>query len=550
MSENPDSSGSDVRSATYVFLRELKERGVDKLFMVSGTDYAAFIEEKSKDVRNELPDFFLVPHEITAAAAAMGYSIGGKIGAVAVHTTPGTANALGMIMNAHGSKIPLLIIAGRSPYTERGSPASRNLRIHWLQECRDQGEMVRQWVKWDFEIRTADQIPETVSRAIQLALSEPQGPVYVTLPREVSIEKIRPRRTRASVYEPGPSRKALDLSVNLINRAENPVIITWRAGKKKEWFESLKAFADRVGIPVLNYVGEYVNYPSSGISALDNYDLSKVDLVITVEVDVPWIPKYIDVNAKVIRVDTDPGFASIPFYGFPCDVCIQSTPSEFFDQILYRVKPKEWNKEQLKELKEKQEDSKRKEIERLSDKSPIHPRYLSYKIGELGLAIMNEYTFNPRYAKLDRSNSYFGPPAVGTLGWAIGAAIGYKLATGNDVIATVGDGSFIFGVPDAFYYASLKVPVMVVIYDNGGWYASALAVKEVFPEGNAVKNNRYPGADFEYRMRLGESITSYGGFYKLVEDPQELDEALKMGADYVTSKNKPAIIQVITERDR
>ncbi|MFZ8823244.1 MAG: thiamine pyrophosphate-dependent enzyme, partial [Desulfurococcales archaeon] len=66
---------------------------------------------------------------------------------------------------------------------------------------------------------------------------------------------------------------------------------------------------------------------------------------------------------------------------------------------------------------------------------------------------------------------------MGYLGWALGAAVEYRMAGGRDVIATVGDGQFIFGVPDAFYYIAYKNPVMVVIFDNGGWLASANSVK-------------------------------------------------------------------------
>ncbi|MEM3245080.1 MAG: thiamine pyrophosphate-binding protein, partial [Metallosphaera sp.] len=83
-----------IRTSAGVILHGLKERGVDKIFMVSGTDYAAFIEEKVRDP--SLPDFVVVPHEITAASMALGYSLAGKLGVVAVHTIPGTLNALGV----------------------------------------------------------------------------------------------------------------------------------------------------------------------------------------------------------------------------------------------------------------------------------------------------------------------------------------------------------------------------------------------------------------------------------------------------------------------
>ncbi len=111
-----------------VVLRGLKEMGVDRMFIVSGIDYPAFIEEKVRN-KEDAPDFIVVPHEITATSAAMGYSMAEKLGVVAVHTTPGTANAVGIIANAFYARRPLLVIAGGSPYTEEGHPASRSFRI-------------------------------------------------------------------------------------------------------------------------------------------------------------------------------------------------------------------------------------------------------------------------------------------------------------------------------------------------------------------------------------------------------------------------------------
>jgi len=275
--------------------------------MVSGTDYAAFIEEKVRD--HSLPDFVIVPHEITAASAALGYSLAGKLGVVAVHTVPGTANSLGIIANAFTSRIPLIVIAGRSPYTEEGSTASRNLRIHWTQEARDQGGLVRQYVKWDFEVRRASQMEVAVMRALQIARSKPQGPVYLVIPREVSVERSSSRRVPMDPYEPGPSPSALRRIEELIRESEKPAIITWRAGRRESWYASLQRFAERLGAPVLHYVGEVVNYPSTGWMALDRLDLSEPDLLIVVESEVPWIPKKVRVNAKVIKVDVDPSYS-------------------------------------------------------------------------------------------------------------------------------------------------------------------------------------------------------------------------------------------------
>ena len=127
-----------------------------------------------------------VPHENVAMAMAQGYyQISGKPAAVMVHVTVGTANTICGLMNSSRDNIPLLLMAGRTPLTETGNIGSRNIGIHWGQENFDQGGMVREYVKWDYELRSNQPVDTVVGRALDIAISEPRGPVYLTLPREV-----------------------------------------------------------------------------------------------------------------------------------------------------------------------------------------------------------------------------------------------------------------------------------------------------------------------------------------------------------------------------
>jgi Thiamine pyrophosphate-requiring enzymes [acetolactate synthase, pyruvate dehydrogenase (cytochrome), glyoxylate carboligase, phosphonopyruvate decarboxylase] len=530
-------------SGAAIALSILSELGVDRIFIVSGTDYAQFVEERARGVG---PEFVEVPHEITAVAAAIGYSFGGKLGVVALHTTPGTANGLGNIMNAYGSRIPLVVIAGRTPYLEEDGPAARNLRIHWTQEARDQGQIVRQWVKWDFEVRRASQVSTSVTRAVQLALSEPRGPVYLNFPREVTVEEAENRRIVMSPYEPGPDPAAIKKAQQMISEATNPVIITWRAGRREEWFNSLRNFAERAAIPVLNYVGEVVNYPSSGPMALDKFDISSADLLLVLENEVPWIPKKVKVRGRVIKVDVQPGHMEIPYYGFPCDLTVQSSLSSFLDSL--SVQGDEERRARISQMKREQWKAKEDEINDLSRRKTIHPRYLSYHVGRLGLTVLNEYPLNPAYGVFDSFGSYLGRLSVGHLGYSLGAALGYTLATGRESVAVVGDGSFIFGVPEAFYYVAKQRPVLVVIFDNGGWLASAEAVEEVVPEGVAVAKRNFPGAELR-RYDIGATVKAYGGHFRLIEDPSEVPELLNEGLNEVR-KGRISVLQFVVEKTR
>ena len=102
-----------------------------------------------------------------------------------VHVSVGTANALCGALNAAREFVPVLFTAGRSPLLESGAPGARDVYIHWAQEMFDQAGMLREAVKWDYELRNGQQLETVVDRALTVAASEPKGPVYLSLPREV-----------------------------------------------------------------------------------------------------------------------------------------------------------------------------------------------------------------------------------------------------------------------------------------------------------------------------------------------------------------------------
>jgi len=170
------------------YLELLAARGVEYFFGNGGTDFAPIVEAYAKRFSQEqmLPKPIPVPHEITAVAMAHGYTmVTGKPQVVMVHTIPGTANATSGIINAARSNTPMLFSAGRTPLTEGDLAGSRDGGIHWAQESFDQGSMVREWVKWDYELRPDADLEGVVDRALAITQSEPAGPVYLTLPREV-----------------------------------------------------------------------------------------------------------------------------------------------------------------------------------------------------------------------------------------------------------------------------------------------------------------------------------------------------------------------------
>ena len=211
-----DGANTQAQTVAEAFLRSLKRRGIDYVLANAGTDFAPVIEGIVSCERrgDSIPQFLTIPHENLAVAMGHGYyQTAGKPAAVMVHVTVGTGNTVCALMNANRDNVPLLLMAGRTPITQSGHIASRSAPIHWGQENFDQAGIVREYTKWDFELRAGQSPDEVIGRALDVALSEPRGPVYLTLPREVLAEQERsPARALppTAIAAPQPSQRHIE----------------------------------------------------------------------------------------------------------------------------------------------------------------------------------------------------------------------------------------------------------------------------------------------------------------------------------------------------
>jgi len=173
--------------AAEIFLKTLSEHGVDYFFCNPGTDFPPIVEAftRAQGSNAKLPQPVLVPHENLAVAMAHGaYLMTGRPQAVMVHVNVGTGNTINNVTNAARDRAPLILAAGRTPFTEKGSFGSRSRSIHWAQEMFDQAGMLRELVKWDYEMKVPEQAADVAARAYEMTMTSPRGPVYLVLPRE------------------------------------------------------------------------------------------------------------------------------------------------------------------------------------------------------------------------------------------------------------------------------------------------------------------------------------------------------------------------------
>src|SRR5580765_7380474 len=259
-----------VSTGAEAFLEQVRALGVVRyLFANTGTDHGPLIEALAKTAKEDPNDIqpIVVPHELAAVSMAHGYyNVTQQPQMVLVHTLPGTANALGGILNAQSSNVPLFLVAGRTPITEGELRGGKSQNIHWRQESRDQGAVVREFVKWDYEIRTNQNLAAVVSRAYKIAMSEPRGPVYMTLPREWLAEALE----STQVFSPdalAPATKtqadqaSLEKTAEWLIGAESPLIVTKYLGRNPEAVQYLVELADLLAIPVVQQLS-YVNFPT------------------------------------------------------------------------------------------------------------------------------------------------------------------------------------------------------------------------------------------------------------------------------------------------
>ncbi len=169
--------------------------GIDYIFFTSGSEIC-FYQEAIAKIKSEgraAPKLVTITHEHVGLNAALGYAaISGRPAVTAVHVDAGTLHQGGAIHTAYRSGLPVLMTAGAPPTSYPGSiRGARGVGGHiWMQQVYDQHAIVRQYVKWDHRLEYQDNAGLIVGRALQLACSPPCGPVYLSLPQEISLRQI------------------------------------------------------------------------------------------------------------------------------------------------------------------------------------------------------------------------------------------------------------------------------------------------------------------------------------------------------------------------
>lgn len=554
-----------------VYLEILADRGVEYLFANAGTDFAPLIEAlaKAQALGTPHPQPITCPHENTAQHMAIGYYLAtGRPQLTMMHVNVGTANAMNGLLNASRGQVPMLFTAGRTPTNEDTLKGHRSLDIHWTQEMFDQAGMTREAVKWDYELRNAEQVETVIDRMLSVTMSDPKGPAYLSLPREVlAIEMERfeyesPGRVQPTAPS-APNAAALDEAAAILAKAENPVIITNWAGRNPGVMPALSKLAEDFAIPVVEYRNRYVaisrQHPMYA-GGNPNPFVEAADAILVIDSATPWLPSQVQPSedCKVIHIAPDPHYSFLPIRGFRADIALAcgsdigliALAAAMESHAKSGASSRDKRRARIEEKHAELEEGWAKKLEQVKDQTPLHPAYISHCISQISdseTIFAKESQLQVQYLDTSKPTKILNAGASSGLGHGMGVALGAKLADREKlVIGTHGDGSYMFNVPVSAHYVAAEqdLPILSIVFNNQKWQAVRGSTLGLNPDGYAAKANQPPLMYFTVDQHYEKLVEVSGGYGEQVNDPRDLMPALERALKAVTVDRRQALLNI------
>jgi acetolactate synthase-1/2/3 large subunit len=565
-----------MASGSSQFLDALFEAGVRYLFANLGSDHSGIVEAlaEAKAMGKPTPALITCPTEMVALSAAHGFAqVSGMAQAVVVHVECGTQSLAGAVHNAAKGRVPVLIFAGASPFSQHGElKAGRNEFIHWIQDVHDQRGLVRGYTKFDYELHCADQVREVTHRALRFAYSEPQGPVYLMAAREVleaaANSDMRLPASWRPVMPAALTGEAVEVIATDLLRARRPLIVTSYLGRKPQAVAALVSLCNRFGIAVLESVPSYTNFPhdnplyqgSQWSEPTHNPVLEEADIVIVIDSDVPWIPLFNRPNSQAIihHLDVDPLKLQMPLAAVAAGQCYQVDATHALRQIEERLELLDAPRSAIEERHAHYARLHARRRALLDAREPkssdiITPEYLTACIREsvgadaliLSEGISN-YPVIVDHLRRTQPTTLF-TSGGGSLGWNGGAAIGAKLASPHKtVVALTGDGSYLMSHPCTVHWMArrYRAPFLQVIYNNGGWKSPKLSTLAVHPDGYTSRCEDLGVSLKEPPNYSAIAAAAGGAFAQVVERSGEIVDSLEAALRAVRIEGRAAVLDV------
>ena len=468
-------------SGAEAVVRSLIAEGVKIIYGYPGGAIMPVYDEFYK--YHEEINHVLTRHEQGATHAAQGFArISGQVGVAIATSGPGATNLITGIADAQIDSTPMVCITGQVPSHLLGSDAFQETDIVGISTP---------VTKWNHQITTADEIPEVIAKAFYIAKSGRPGPVLIDITKDAQFETLDFKYTKCKgirSYNPVPkvNNSALESAAKLINSAKKPLIV-WGQGVILGNAENeFKNFIEKSGIPSA--------WTIMGVSALSTDHPLNVGMVgmhgnyapniLTNECDVliaigmrfddrvtGKLSEYAK-QAKVIHFEIDPAEIN---KNVVADVAVLGDSKETLSKILPLIKKNEHSK-----WRDKFTQLSKIEFEKVIEKD-LYPTKAGLTMGEVLKEINNQSNGKAaivsdvgqhqmiacRYAKFTKSRGNITSGGLGTMGFALPAAIGAKMASpSREVVAVIGDGGYQMTIQELGTIFQTKSAVKIVVLNN------------------------------------------------------------------------------------
>ena len=511
-----------------IVLESLKKIGIDTVFGYPGGVVLPLYDRwpSHPEVRH-----ILVRHEQGAGHAAEGYAkASGRLGCALATSGPGATNLVTAITDAMIDSIPVLFITGNGARNLLGRDGFQEADITGI---------TMPITKHNYLVMRAEDIAPTFAEAAYIATTGRPGPVHIDIPKDVFIEEADfewPEQISIRGYEPFPfiNEDEIKNAVQLIRRAERPIIFAGHGIIQADASKELMEFAEKSGTPVLNTLlglgsipqDHVLSYGMMGMhgSYWANHAASNADLIIGLgmRMDERALGRFADLNptANVIHVDIDPAehnkniITTTPIVGNVREVLkiliTQFEPLSHIDWI-------HW----IDELRRDHKDSfKVPEVDELT------PQYIesriAEKIGNEGVVVTGvgqHQMWAAQLMNISRPRQLITSGGLGTMGFEVPAALGAQVAEPNRTVWTIcGDGGFQMTNQEIATMIDENLPVKMAIMNNG-FLGMVRQWQELFYGNNYVSVNMSQ-PDF---VKLGEA---YGIKSLRVSNKSEVDDVI------------------------
>ncbi|KAG1826595.1 thiamine pyrophosphate enzyme, N-terminal TPP binding domain-containing protein [Suillus subalutaceus] len=579
-----------------LFFHTLAQVGITHAFVNWGSDHPALLEDLQRqrvDHGDTVVEIITCPNEMAALSAAQAFvQVTNTPAAVIVHVDVGTQALAGAVHNASRGKVPILVFAGASPSTVEGElKGSRNEWIHWMQDIPDQPAIVRQYMRFTAQINAPENVPHLVRRALQIATSEPKGPVYLWARREVLEQEIDESlfNTPASLcrwpsIEPsGLSPSAVNVIGDALAHANNPLIITSYIGRNPAARYKCLSLAS-----ILR--GRFLPRTWNTHSLL-----STADVILVIDAEVPWIPMNKDNQGNFER-PSDEARIFVIDSGDPLKETIGMEHVAGVAEVVCRASADVMLYQLLNSGRTGAATgfyTRSRNIQAIHDAfiadmrnaetlafEPNVPYLPSRIFGALRTAVENKVPhpastlyLNETISNYPLSWSHLHPDTPAgmlssggsSLGWALGASVGAVLGGVNAgkgagkvgyelVVSVVGDGTFLFGVPSSAFWMARRyeTPFLTIVLNNGGWKSPKLSMLGVHPEGHGSKvtgNQLTVGLGPVMPDYVGIAVAATGGWAwgKRIAAGDPLGETMAEAVRIVVEERRCAIVECVLE---